>query len=478
MAPTTRLRPPGRAAAGSIALGTLLACAAATLGTAPRVGADPFVNDPSYPLQHADPQVHAEEGWRKGAGQGQIIAIVDTGIDLTHEEFVGNLPNGKPKLVPGKSFVPGVATPQDDQGHGTHCAGISAGTANNGKGIAGIAPLAQLMPVKVLSKDGSGQPAWVNDGIRWAADNGATVINLSLGSDFVGTLANTDFSTAVNYAFGKGVVVAIAAGNSGGSGIGNGYTTQNGMVVAAVNRFDQKTSYSEPVGTAKWPISAPGGDGGTSGNNLIYSTDFTGTPNAYGYKAGTSMATPVVAGAAAVLRSLGLDAQQTIDKLLNTAVNTMDGYDAKYLGKGRVDVGRAVAGLSGPPGLTLGDGKVTAKTATTQHSFVTTPGDTSKTGASSGGGGPALPGSSKGGTTVPPSSAGSATTATTIKGFALPPTKKKTTGTGDVTITGVSASSSRPWVPGGVAAALLVGTGAAAASVNAGARRRRRAPGR
>ncbi|SDZ17837.1 Subtilase family protein [Micromonospora pattaloongensis] len=199
---------------------TTVAAAALTLTAAPAWAAS---DDPLYGKQWGLQQLHAEQAWRTSTGAGVIIAVVDTGVDLGHPDFAG-------KLVPGATFVDcgsascgngdwrgpdGVADPEDT--HGSHVAGIAAAATGNGVGIAGVAPDARIMPIKVLEQ-GAGSFADIAAGIRYAADHGAQVVNLSLGG-LPGTQALTltglvsDVTDAIAYASGKGVAVIAAAGN-------------------------------------------------------------------------------------------------------------------------------------------------------------------------------------------------------------------------------------------------------------------------
>ena len=172
------------------------------------------VNDPLFAQQWALDQVNAPEAWARGArGAGTTVAVLDTGVDLGH-------PDLSSKIVAGYDFVDGDAAcpagPQDENGHGTHVAGISAAVTNNGIGVAGVAPDAQIMPVRVLDEEGSGSIDDIAAGIRFAADNGAQVINLSLGElPVVGQLEpiNEDIEAAVTHAWEQGSLVVAAAGN-------------------------------------------------------------------------------------------------------------------------------------------------------------------------------------------------------------------------------------------------------------------------
>ncbi|MEX2658428.1 MAG: S8 family serine peptidase [Acidimicrobiales bacterium] len=303
-------------------------------------------NDPLADRQWGTDVIGAETAWSAGRGAGTVIAIVDTGVHLDH-------PDLRDKLVAGRDFVDGDAHPQDGHGHGTHVAGTAAAATGNGIGVAGVAPDARIMPVRVLADDGNGSGANISAGIRWAADNGATVINLSLGSDTQAVLGPS-FSEAIRHAWSKGSIPVVAAGNQFVTG--SGFADQPAIVVTATSREDTKAYFSSTTGSARWPISAPGGARNLTDpvEDDILSTYHTpGRPaDEYAYLAGTSMAAPHVAGAAAVLRGLGLSPQQTVDRLLATAKDLGPrGRDSTF-GAGRLDLAAAVAGLgpgSAPP---------------------------------------------------------------------------------------------------------------------------------
>src|SRR5436190_14134832 len=196
------------------------ALSAIALTATPASAAAP--NDPLYGKQYGPQQVHAEQAWATSTGAGAVIAVVDTGVDLTHPDLQG-------QLVPGATFIgcnpscgngdwkgpDGVGQAED--AHGTHVAGIAAAATNNGIGIAGVAPGAKIMPIKVL-ENGSGAYADIARGIRYAADHGADVINMSLGGTqgtqlLTLTGLETELQDAITYAVGKGVAVIAAAGN-------------------------------------------------------------------------------------------------------------------------------------------------------------------------------------------------------------------------------------------------------------------------
>lgn len=283
-------------------------------------------NDPMFRSQYGLGKIEAEKAWATGTGVGATVAVVDTGADAAHEDL-------EAKIVAGYDFIQGDETPQDGNSHGTHVSGIAAAMTNNGIGVAGVAPGACVMPVRVLGNDGSGSTSGVSSGIRWAADHGAEVINLSLGEEVViRNVAGSSVKAAVEYAYGKGVVVAVAGGND--FLFPSGYRDVDAIAVAATDRKDDKASFSNGVGDARYGISAPG-DGILS----------TVPNNGYASYSGTSMATPHVAGAAAVLRSLGLSRDQTIQRLLDTADDVgLPGKDPVF-GSGRLNLAKAVEGL-------------------------------------------------------------------------------------------------------------------------------------
>src|SRR5439155_2945630 len=157
-----------------------------------------LVNDPLFARQWGLRQIHAPAAWRRGAtGRGVTIAVVDTGVDLKHPDLKSHLVAGA-DLQANPNCPPG---PQDENGHGTHVAGIAAAVTNNGIGVAGTAPRARIMPVRVLDASGSGDIGTIVKGIKYAANHGAKVINLSLGEmEVVGQaqLLNQDIEDAVN----------------------------------------------------------------------------------------------------------------------------------------------------------------------------------------------------------------------------------------------------------------------------------------
>jgi subtilisin family serine protease len=174
------------------------------------------------------------------------------------------------------------------------------------------------------------------------------VINLSLGSD-IQFLTGSGLGDSLSYAWSKGAIPVVAAGNS--SLFGSGYTNESAIIVTASGTQDDSPSYSSTTGSAKWAMSAPGGDGTGDDGDILSTYFIPGRTNQYGLLAGTSMATPHVAGAAAVLRSMGLTPQQTVDRLLSTAADLGTKGKDNLFGSGRLDLAKAVAAGGGttPP---------------------------------------------------------------------------------------------------------------------------------
>ncbi|QKG85439.1 peptidase S8 [Kroppenstedtia pulmonis] len=275
-------------------------------------------NDPDFSKQWGLETVKAPAAWDVTTGSKDVkVAIVDTGVDYEHEDLKG-------KVELGGDYIDHDDDPMDENGHGTHCAGIAAASTNNGVGIAGMAPDVTIYAVRVLDANGSGTLDAVANGITDAADAGAEVISLSLGASQGGQA----LQEAVQYADSKGSFVVAAAGNDGSTSPNYPAYYDEVMAVAATDSNDQKAYFSN---YGSWvDVAAPGVD--------IYATYPNGK---YESLSGTSMATPHVAGLGGLLASQGkkgAEIRSTIEKTSDEISGT--GSDWKY---GRINAQAAVS---------------------------------------------------------------------------------------------------------------------------------------
>src|SRR4051794_11664813 len=317
-------------------------CAALLPVTAHAAGGDPLRSQQwGLDLIHADP-AHVTS-----TGAGATVAVVDTGIDAAHPDLAG-------RILPGYDFVDGDSTPQDGNGHGTHVSGIVAADADNGIGVDSVAPGASILPVRVLDNSGSGSDATVAQGIDWATDHGAAVINLSLGGSVPtppGLGLPDPMSTAVQRAVSHGVVVVAAAGNDGLPFCENNSLAGKVLCVGAVDKRDNRSFYSS-FGQGL-SLVAPGGSDMPGTDEDVLSTWNDGS---YQELAGTSQATPHVSGVAALLVSLGVRGQAAVQRILATATDLgPPGPDIQF-GAGLVNAQAAVAGLHRSAGAGAGAG--------------------------------------------------------------------------------------------------------------------------
>lgn len=269
-------------------------------------------------------RIGADKVWISGSGNGVKIAIVDTGIQLDHPDLINN-------IVQGYDFVNNDTDASDDNGHGTHVAGLASASLNE-SGVVGVSYSAKLMPVKVLNAQGYGYLSDVAKGIYFATDNGAKVINLSLGSS-TDSLVLKD---AVNYAANKGVLVVAAAGNNGGAPCSFPAAYSNAICVVATDSKNLLASFSNIGGE----LAAPG--------VYNYSTYLGST---YRYLSGTSMATPHVSGAAALLFSICQTCTSSEIRTLmrETAVDLGEVGQDILFGYGLIDLTAAVSKLQAQP---------------------------------------------------------------------------------------------------------------------------------
>ncbi|MBX9366808.1 type VII secretion-associated serine protease mycosin [Streptomyces sp. WAC04114] len=294
--------------------------------------------------------MHTEQAWQTTKGRGITVAVLDTGVEADHPDLAGN-------VLPGKDLVRFGAEPGDRAWarHGTAMAGIIAGHGHgpgNADGVLGIAPEAKILPVRVILEDGDPSRAKARstrgnalaEGIRWAADHGADVINLSLGDDSASAHPEPSEDQAVQYALKKGVVVVASAGNGGEKGDHISYPAAYPGVIAAtaVDRAGTRASFS----TRRWyaTVSAPGVD------VVIADPD-----HKYYEGWGTSAAAAFVSGAAALVKAAhpGLAPAQIKSLLEDTARNAPSGGRDDSRGFGFVDPAAAIeaAGRIEPEGL-------------------------------------------------------------------------------------------------------------------------------
>lgn len=217
------------------------------------------------------------EAWHYSQGEGIVVAVLDTGCDLDHEDLVDN-------LLPGKNFINPNLPPEDDNGHGSHVTGIIC-AINNDFGVVGVAPKTKVIPVKVLDKKGSGDLATVASGIRWAADQGADFITMSLGSPSPVPLVQE----AIRYAASKGCVTFCAAGNAG--------KTRQIFYPAAYPEVIGIGAIGEDFNRARFSCTGPDLDFLAPGVKILS----TVPDNWYAVLSGTSMANPFATGVACLL---------------------------------------------------------------------------------------------------------------------------------------------------------------------------------
>jgi thermitase len=295
-------------------------------------------DDSDFGMQWDLNKIEAPQAWDVTTGSSDVhIAILDTGVDLDHADLAN-------KIISSINFS-GSTTVDDVYGHGTHVAGIAAAVTNNGTGVAGLGYNSTIMNVKVLGDSGSGYYSWIASGITWAADNGAQVINMSLG----GPSSSLTLEEAINYAWSKGVVVVAAAGNSGMSSPFYPAYCNNCIAVAATDVNDALPSWSN---YGDWvDVAAPGVS--------IYSTLKDGN---YGYKSGTSMASPHATGLAALLFTTVSDSNgnsRLNDEVRQRMEATCDNIGLTGIGSGRINAAKAVGTTAVAPGAITGQVKDT-----------------------------------------------------------------------------------------------------------------------
>jgi subtilisin family serine protease len=328
---------------------------------------DPRITE-QWALQ-GDAPMGIDSAWRQTTGADVTVAIIDSGIDLGHPDLApnfwtnpGEIPgngvdddgNGYADDVHGYDFVDNDGTPQDTNGHGTHVAGIVGARGGNGIGGAGVAWQARLMTIRVLDGQARGTTAAVAAGIRYAVDNGARIVNLSLA----GPTSTPDLEAAVHYARARGVLIVVAVGNDGADLAASptypaAYGDDNVLGTAATTRDGGLSSVSDY---------GPGADVAAPGEQILA----TALGGGYEWRTGTSMAAPEVAGALVLLAAArpDLDGKGLRDALLAGVRHT-----GLPVSAGALDVGAALRGVIDPGAWNEApDERLSSYTATTVRS--------------------------------------------------------------------------------------------------------------
>ncbi|MBL4633175.1 MAG: peptidase S8 [Kofleriaceae bacterium] len=304
-----------------------------------------YPNDPKYKYQWHMDQINMPEAWKLASGEGVIVAVLDTGVayeDYEKFHMVEDLEGVA--ITKPYDFVGNTTHANDDHGHGTHVAGTIAQATHNGKGVTGVGREITIMPLKVLSGSGSGSVAGIADAIRYAADEGAHVINMSLGGPFPSRV----LKKAVAYAHDKGVTVICAAGNDGKKKLGYpaGYP---GAVAVAATQYDKSTTFYSNYGK-NLDIAAPGGNmrvdqsGDGEPDGVMQNTIVIGDPTKSGYFGfmGTSMAAPHAAGVAALIVGEGISDPKAVEQILKDTASHPEGYTSERYGAGLIDAEAAI----------------------------------------------------------------------------------------------------------------------------------------
>jgi subtilisin family serine protease len=325
-----------------------MALTAMAVGIAPTAGAR-AEDDREVRSQWALAQVGAPQAWARTTGAGIRIGIVDTGVDIAHEDLAGTIVAHTDCVGAAGDPAGCAGSGQDDNGHGTHVAGIAAAMRGNGVGIAGIAPDADLVVAKVVSGSGVATVADVVAGIKWVVDHGARVVNLSLDSlamTFVGVRAGA-IQEGLDYAWTRGAIPVLAAGSPRRLGAGLGSRSDrdlNAIVVGATGVDGRMTATSPPTGDARLAVLAPGGTGADQATDVLSTFWAPGRPNAYEARGGTSAAAAYASGALALLLAQGYNSLGAVERLLWSADGTVHCGEGSPDCYGRIDTAAATAG--------------------------------------------------------------------------------------------------------------------------------------
>lgn len=315
---------------------TVLALA---LPGAPALAAGDPLRDQQWGLH----MVEAPAAWPTSTGVGAVVAVIDSGVQADHPDLAG-------RLLSGWDYVDKDGDPDDGEGHGTHVTGVVVAVRDNGEGITGVAPGARVLPLRVLDDDGGG---WTDDIVKAvdeAIKRGAHVINLSLGDAIPlqsALFGDPAFEEALERAVDRNIVVALAAGNSS-LPLCENPRLEGTLCIGSVDRRGSRSVFSSFGGEVD--VMAPGGSGLGGADEDVLSTYLR---SGYASVAGTSQATPHVAGVAALLASLGVRGRTAARRIVSTAAAHADS------GQRIVNARAAVAGLAPPPpagGPGAGDG--------------------------------------------------------------------------------------------------------------------------
>ncbi|MEI6729394.1 MAG: S8 family peptidase [bacterium] len=276
-----------------------------------------------------------------------VVAIIDSGADLTHPDLVNNIYKNSSNQVIGYDFANSDNDPTDDNGHGTHVAGTVAASGNNNLGVTGVCPSCKILPIKFMDATGNGTTANGINSINFAVANGAKVLNLSWGSNGY----SASLQAAINNAYAAGVTVVAASGNENVTDYQFPADMNHVISVAATDRNDARAYFSNY--NDRITVSAPGVEilstfpPGVNKSGVCGDSNFAPNNDGYGYCTGTSMASPVVAGVAALIKSQF--PTYTPDQIAAKIITTSDNINAQnpnyvgLLGSGRVNAFRALS---------------------------------------------------------------------------------------------------------------------------------------
>jgi thermitase len=288
-------------------------------------------SDSMFSQQWALTKTNAKAAWDKGIStSGVTVAVLDTGVDYNHPELKG-------RVIKGPDLADKDADPMDVHGHGTHVAGVIGAAGNNNEGIAGVAWNCKILAIKVLSNGGHGTTDAVMEGIKYAADHGAKVINMSLGTS--DPSIDPVLHVAMEYAYKKGVLIVAAAGNDR-SLVGSPANDPYAIAVSSTSnfwKFEWLSMFSNRGD--KVEVAAPGG-----GIWSLMPSQGAKMGRMYGKLSGTSMAAPFVSGEAALI--IAQHPNWTVEQVRNRIRSAVDdkgasGKDSQY-GHGRVNLGKAL----------------------------------------------------------------------------------------------------------------------------------------